>query len=79
MFRWQERASLLSFCNYVQWVPDSDVVVAQSRRTLCVWYSIDNPADVTITNIKGDVEEIERTQGRTEVSESSRGVVVLAA
>jgi len=25
----QERISLLSFCSYVQWVPDSDVVVAQ--------------------------------------------------
>lgn len=25
----QERIALLSFCSYVQWVPDSDVVVAQ--------------------------------------------------
>jgi intraflagellar transport protein 172 len=25
----QERTTLLSYCNYVQWVPDSDVVVAQ--------------------------------------------------
>jgi intraflagellar transport protein 172 len=63
----QQRHTLLNFCNYVQWVPDSDVVVAQSRRTLCVWYSIDNPKDVTNFVIKGDVEEIERTQGRTEV------------
>jgi intraflagellar transport protein 172 len=63
----QQRHTLLSFCNYVQWVPDSDVVVAQSRRTLSVWYSIDNPADVTNFVIRGDVEQIERTAGRTEV------------
>jgi len=63
----QQRHTLLSFCNYVQWVPDSDVVVAQSRRTLSVWYSIDNPADVSNFVIRGDVEQIERTAGRTEV------------
>jgi len=63
----QQRHTLLPFCNYVQWVPDSDVVVAQSRRTLCVWYSIDQPNDVTSFVIKGDVEEIERVEGRTEV------------
>jgi intraflagellar transport protein 172 len=39
----QQRSSLLSFCQYVQWVPGSDVVVAQSRSNLCVWYSISNP------------------------------------
>lgn len=27
----QERITLLSFCSYVQWVPDSDVIVAQVR------------------------------------------------
>ena len=34
---------------------------------MCVWYSIENPDKVTIYNIKGDVEEIERTAGKTEV------------
>jgi intraflagellar transport protein 172 len=63
----QQRITLLNFCNYVQWVPDSDVVVAQSRRQLCIYYSIDNPSDVHTINIKGDVEEIERSNGRTEV------------
>ena len=54
-------------CNYVQWVPDSDVVVAQNRGNLCVWYNIDNPDQPTIVQIKGDVQDIERTHGRTEV------------
>jgi intraflagellar transport protein 172 len=52
---------------YVQWVPDSDVVVAQNRTNLCVWYSIDAPERVTMFPMKGDVVNIERTDGRTEV------------
>eukprot|EP00882_Tetradesmus_deserticola_P028080 GHRQ01031258.1.p1 GENE.GHRQ01031258.1~~GHRQ01031258.1.p1 ORF type:complete len:211 (+),score=96.92 GHRQ01031258.1:939-1571(+) len=63
----QTRSSLLNFCQYVQWVPGSDVVVAQSRSNLCVWYSVKNPDRVTMISIKGDVEGIERSPGRTEV------------
>lgn len=63
----QTRSSLLNYCNYVQWVPQSDVVVAQNRNMLCVWYNIFAPDKVTSYTIKGDVEEIERAEGRTEV------------
>jgi intraflagellar transport protein 172 len=63
----QQRTTLLNYCSYVQWVPGSDVVVAQNRDNLCVWYSIDAPERVTIFQIKGDVEDIERAGGRTEV------------
>lgn len=59
--------TLLSYCNFAQWVPDSEVVVAQNRHNLCVWYSIENPDKVTIYTIKGDVESIERNTGKTEV------------
>lgn len=74
----QERIALLSFCSYVQWVPDSDVVVAQNRSNLYVWYSIRNPEQATIFPIKGEVEGIERAQGRTEVlvDEGSTAVVL---
>ncbi len=65
--REQKKTTLLNFCTYVNWVPDSDVVVAQNRSNLCVWYSIDEPDKVTMYNIKGDVEEIERTESKTEV------------
>ena len=58
----QERATLLPYCSYVQWVPGSDVVVAQSRNTLCVWYSINAPDQQTTINIKGDVEDIQRSR-----------------
>ena len=58
---------MLNFCTYVQWVPGSDVVVAQNRNSLCVWYNIHSPGQVTSHSIKGDVEDIERVDGRTEV------------
>ena len=63
----QQLTTMLEFCKYAQWVPDSDVVVAQGRDTLCVWYAIDTPEKVTTFPIKGDVEDIERSEGRTEV------------
>ncbi|CUG89196.1 WD40 repeat-containing protein, putative [Bodo saltans] len=63
----QNRATLLNYCSYVQWVPESDVVVAQNRVDLCVWYSIDNPDRVAVVPIKGEVEGIERGNGKTEV------------
>ncbi|KAJ3205663.1 hypothetical protein HDU82_005043 [Entophlyctis luteolus] len=63
----QNRTTLLHFCSYVQWVPNSDVVVAQSRNNLCIWYAIESPERVTIFPIKGDVEDIERENGKTEV------------
>ena len=60
----QERVTLLPYCSYVQWVPGSDVVVAQSRNTLCVWYSINAPDQQTTINIKGEVEDILRSRVR---------------
>mmetsp|Transcript_63375 Transcript_63375/g.137200 ORF Transcript_63375/g.137200 Transcript_63375/m.137200 type:complete len:151 (-) Transcript_63375:222-674(-) len=47
----------------------SDVVVAQNRNNLCVWYNIEDPDKVVIYNIsnKGDVVGIERTSGKTSV------------
>jgi intraflagellar transport protein 172 len=63
----QNRSQLLNFCTYVQWVPGSDVAVAQSRTNLCIWYNIHSPDQITLQPIKGDVEEIERSAGKTEV------------
>mmetsp|Transcript_26109 Transcript_26109/g.57041 ORF Transcript_26109/g.57041 Transcript_26109/m.57041 type:complete len:1764 (+) Transcript_26109:195-5486(+) len=63
----QERTTLLNYSGYVQWVPQSDVVVAQSRDNLCVWYSINTPDRVSMFPIKGELMDIERTNNRTEV------------
>uniref|UniRef100_A0A0N4ZD27 WD_REPEATS_REGION domain-containing protein n=1 Tax=Parastrongyloides trichosuri TaxID=131310 RepID=A0A0N4ZD27_PARTI len=59
--------SLINYCSYIQWVPNSDVVVAQSDENLCVWYSTDQPDQVTLIPIKGDVEDVIRDDKKTEV------------
>uniref|UniRef100_A0A8C1T5H6 Intraflagellar transport protein 172 homolog n=1 Tax=Cyprinus carpio TaxID=7962 RepID=A0A8C1T5H6_CYPCA len=61
------KSTMLSFCPYVQWVPGSDVVVAQNRGNLCVWYTIDCPERVTMFPLKGDIVDLERSNGKTEV------------
>lgn len=58
---------MLNYCKFINWVPNSDVVVAQNRSNLCVWYSIEEPDKVTMYQIKGDVESIQRTKNLTEV------------
>ncbi|XP_066969064.1 intraflagellar transport protein 172 homolog [Macrobrachium rosenbergii] len=62
-----QKTTVLNYCTFVQWVPGSDVVVAQSREQMCVWYNIDTPERVTIFQIKGEVVDVERADGRTEV------------
>uniref|UniRef100_A0A7S3K758 IF140/IFT172/WDR19 TPR domain-containing protein n=1 Tax=Aureoumbra lagunensis TaxID=44058 RepID=A0A7S3K758_9STRA len=63
----ETRQTLLDWCTYVQWVPDADVIVAQQRSQLCVWYNIQTPDQVTLHEINGNIEDIERLEGRTEV------------
>ncbi|CAK9199445.1 unnamed protein product [Sphagnum troendelagicum] len=72
----KECTTLLSFCTYVQWVPHSDVVVAQNQRSLFVWYNIKMSELATIFPLKGDIEGIERVEGRTEVIVDEGGNVV---
>ncbi len=61
------KITLLPYCTFCQWVPQSEVVVAQNRHNLNVWYNIDHHEKVTIYTIKGDVESIERKDGKTDV------------
>lgn len=63
----QQRSTLLPFCNYAQWVPEADVIVAQNRKTLSVWYNPTSPDKMTTIEINGDIEEIERLNGHTTV------------
>lgn len=74
---------LITACSYVQWVPQSDVIVAQSGPQLCVWYNSDvngdsgggpsnSPPAMSSTHvvrwpILGDVESVVRDENRTEV------------
>ena len=63
----QRKQTLLNYCKFVNWVPNSDVVVAQNRGNLCVWYSIEEADKVTMYQIRGEVDSIQRTKGKTEV------------
>ena len=63
----QTRKQLLSHCNYVQWVPDADVIVAGSLNSLVVWYNVRGSEQCISLAIKGEIIDIERRDGRTEV------------
>ena len=66
-FESQEAAPLLGYCTFAAWVPGADVIVAQSRSSLNIWYSVrKGAASPTVIPIKGDVLRIERAGGRTE-------------
>lgn len=71
------KTMILNFCSYVQWVPGSDVLVAQNRNNLCVWYNIEAPERVTTSSIRGDVVGLERGGGKTEVM-VTEGVTTVA-
>jgi len=61
------REILLNFCGFVQWVPNTDVLVAQDQKNLYIWYHIEDFENHKIIQIKGDVEEVRRVPGKTEV------------
>ncbi|XP_055005694.1 intraflagellar transport protein 172 homolog [Boleophthalmus pectinirostris] len=58
------KVTLVGSCSFVRWVPGSDVIVAQNRNTLSVWYS---PESATTCPIKGDVVDLECAEGKTNV------------
>ncbi|KAH8356732.1 hypothetical protein KR084_006478, partial [Drosophila pseudotakahashii] len=62
-----KKQTLLSNISFVQWVPQSDVVVAQSNSNLAIWYNIDLPEHVTMQSVRGEAIEVLRENGRTVV------------
>lgn len=65
----QEIRVMLTLCGFVQWVPGSDVIVAQNRDKLYVWYDLNKPA---VHEIEGgsrvEATGIEREGGLTRVT-----------
>lgn len=51
---------LLSKALFVQWVIQSDVVIAQTDTNLAIWYNIDMPEHITLMPVRGEVSEIVR-------------------
>ncbi|XP_046660390.1 intraflagellar transport protein 172 homolog isoform X2 [Homalodisca vitripennis] len=62
-----QRHAILSYCTFVQWVTGSDVVVAQSRNNACVWYNIDTPDKVSMFPVRGEIVDVVRGDGKTEI------------
>ena len=63
----KRKVTLLNFCGFVQWIPNSEVLIAQERKNVCVWYNVDDPDKVKIIPVKGEVEDVRKKEGRTEV------------
>ncbi|CAH8646361.1 unnamed protein product [Schistosoma rodhaini] len=62
------KSMLLNFCYYVQWVPQSDVIIAQSKDSLCIWYNTESTDRMTSIPLRGgDITDVVRQNGRTEV------------
>lgn len=55
-----EKQLLLPKALFVQWVIQSDVVVAQTDNNLEIWYNIDMPEHKTLMPVRGEVVEIIR-------------------
>lgn len=64
-----KKQTLLSNISFVQWVPQSDVVVAQSNSNLAIWYNIDLPEHVTLQSIRGEAIEVIRENVSIELSD----------
>lgn len=56
------KQTLLVKVSFVQWVIQSDVVVAQTGSNVVIWYNVDMADHLTTFAIQGDVVEIIREQ-----------------
>lgn len=61
-------ALLTANCGFVQWVPMSDVIVAQCKEKLYIWYDFTKPVIHSIGGgEQNEAVEIERADGKTKV------------
>ncbi|VDM16004.1 unnamed protein product [Hydatigera taeniaeformis] len=59
---------LLPFCAFVQWIPQSDAIVAQTKDNISIWYNIDAIDRVTKVPLQGgDIVGVDHIGGKTEV------------
>lgn len=64
------KQNLLCKVAFVSWVIQSDVAVAQNDSNLIIWYNIDMPEHVTVVPVRGEIMEVTRDEGKTEVHTS---------
>ena len=59
--------TILNLCSFVQWVPNTEILVAQSRQDLFVWYNLDNYQNPQVKQINGTIDSIAKKKGKIEI------------
>ena len=59
--------AILNLCSFVQWVPNTEILVAQSRQDLFVWYNLDNYQNPQVKQINGTIDSIAKKKGKIEI------------
>lgn len=50
----EERFTMLNFCKFFDWVPNTDVIVAQGSQDISIWYSSNSIDKKEQIPVKGD-------------------------
>ena len=59
--------AILNLCSFVQWVPNTEILVAQSLQDLFVWYNLDNYQNPQVKQINGTIDSIAKKKGKIEI------------
>ena len=59
--------TILNLCSFVQWVPNTEILVAQSHQDLFVWYNLDNYQNPQVKPINGIIDSIAKNKGKIEI------------
>lgn len=59
--------TILNLCSFVQWVPNTEILVAQSHQDLFIWYNLDNYQNPQVKPINGIIDSISKNKGKIEI------------
>lgn len=59
--------TILNLCSFVQWVPNTEILVAQSHQDLFIWYNLDNYQNPQVKPINGVIDSIAKNKGKIEI------------
>ena len=62
-----KNVAILNLCSFVQWVPNTEILVAQSHQDLFVWYNLDNYQNPQVKPINGIIDSIAKNKGKIEI------------
>ena len=62
-----KNVTILNICSFVQWVPNTEILVAQSHQDLFIWYNLDNYQNPQVKPINGIIDSIAKNKGKIEI------------